>query len=275
VLNQASRLEDDLEVTADRRLLKDDNYEQKIKAHIKDARDAAEEPSSLFKWWTGELIERGWFSLQAAHEDLLIVQLDEVVLTQVPYLVSICQGLPNGYDLSKNIKKSSSEEIDRQVLRQILRQHNVNVDMSHQAVRQFRNRILAISALLMIVLSVAAYFVGPTLREVMGIGALAGAATSVLPLVGAQKPTGPYGIAGAQAVLKIPAGALSALLAAIVLQNGLITPNGPTSGQIFVYAVVFGFSQQALTGLVDKQAGAVAGASRSRVDSSGSTSAKK
>ena len=253
VLDQADRLDDDLKLTS--RSDANQGTKTQIEHSIEAARNAARESSSPTKWLSGDLIERAWFNLGAAREDMSLIQSDHVLRSQLPYLLGLTVQVDSTGELTRMLKGSAdSQALDQNLVRQIVREHNVSTAMSHEAVREFRNRMLGTFCVLVFVLCIAAIVVGSTLQQVMGIGALAGTATSILPLVRAQRPSGPYGIAGIQSILKIPAGALTALLAVIVLQNGVLTPHGLRVGETYVWAVVFGFSQQALTGLIDQRA---------------------
>jgi hypothetical protein len=96
---------------------------------------------------------------------------------------------------------------------------------------------------------------GPVdLLKVMGVGAVAGAATSVLPLARARTSSGPYGVTGSQIALKVPAGAAAAFLGVLLLQKGVGGLSAATGNAAYFYAVVVGFAQQTLTHLVDRQA---------------------
>ena len=57
------------------------------------------------------------------------------------------------------------------------------------------------------------------------------------------------------AVLKIPAGALTGLLGALWMQNAVFSMLSPQDGlKILAYVALFGYAQQTLTTLADKQA---------------------
>ena len=50
------------------------------------ARTAAAQPASIDKWWSDALVEEGWSNRELAAESLLLVQPDERVRVQIPYL---------------------------------------------------------------------------------------------------------------------------------------------------------------------------------------------
>jgi hypothetical protein len=65
---------------------------------------------------------------------------------------------------------------------------------------------------------------------------------------------GPYGLPLVLAGLKVPTGALTGLVGAMLIQNGVVgTFMAQPGPKILVYVVIFGYSQEAFTTFVDKQ----------------------
>jgi hypothetical protein len=95
---------------------------------------------------------------------------------------------------------------------------------------------------------------GVTAGAVVGLGALAGT-VSVAFAIRTGTPSGPYNLLPAQSVLKIATGAATAIMAAKILDFASNVP--ATMARDSVYAIVFGFSQQAFTRLVDQRADAL------------------
>jgi hypothetical protein len=59
----------------------------------------------------------------------------------------------------------------------------------------------------------------------------------------------------AQLMLKLPAGALTALFGVVLLQSGILPPlKAVSNSQLAAYAVIFGFAQEAFTHFVDRRA---------------------
>ena len=89
------------------------------------------------------------------------------------------------------------------------------------------------------------------------IGALAGfivAITSLRKLSG----RGPYGLRSAQAALKVPMGALTALVGMLLLQSGALEIGPLESKAAFIgWVLVFGAAQELVTRLVDQKAASV------------------
>lgn len=102
------------------------------------------------------------------------------------------------------------------------------------------------------------------LIELVGLAAAAIAAAAALRNI--RGSSEPHNIPVALAVLKLPTGALTALLG-LLLMRGQFVPGLTaldTSAQIVAWALVFGYAQQLFTRLVDQQAQTVLNAVRDR-----------
>jgi hypothetical protein len=150
----------------------------------------------------------------------------------------------------------SPRPLDRAVVRQLWQDAHIAAEADHAAVRQFRNFVLEATALMSAAMLIAAIVDG-THRNVIGIGAVAGAVTAVIPLISAGRPHGPYTLATAQALLRIPAGGAAALLGVLVLREGFASLQPAVGDAAVFYAVVFGLAQHILTRLVDRRAEAL------------------
>jgi hypothetical protein len=91
------------------------------------------------------------------------------------------------------------------------------------------------------------------------IGLLAAALAGAFALRQIRGTSTPYSLPVAVAVLKLPSGALTAVLGLVLMRGGFVPGLSAldTSAQILAWAVVFGYSQQILTRLVDRQANTV------------------
>ncbi len=87
-------------------------------------------------------------------------------------------------------------------------------------------------------------------------GASVAAAAAIRKLRGSSEP---YGVPIALAVLKLPTGAITAVLGITLMRGGFVPGLSAldTSAQILAWAAVFGYAQQLFTRLVDQQAHAV------------------
>ncbi len=88
------------------------------------------------------------------------------------------------------------------------------------------------------------------------VGMVAAALTGAAALRHIRGTSTPFGVPVALTVLKLPAGALAAFLGLLLMRGGFVPGLTAldTTPQIIAWAVVFGASQQLVTGLVDRQA---------------------
>ena len=93
----------------------------------------------------------------------------------------------------------------------------------------------------------------------LGFAGLVGGSVGALILLLSVSVAGaPFTIAVAQAILKLPAGAVISLVALFVLQHGALGILMPQSGSALVaWALLFGVGQQAVTQTIDKRAAAI------------------
>ena len=91
------------------------------------------------------------------------------------------------------------------------------------------------------------------------VGLLAAALAGALALRSIRGTSTPYSLPVAVAVLKLPSGALTAVIGLLLMRGGFVPGLSAldSSAQIIAWAIVFGYSQQILTRLVDRQANSV------------------
>ncbi|HMJ94688.1 MAG TPA: hypothetical protein VK486_02490 [Thermoleophilaceae bacterium] len=91
------------------------------------------------------------------------------------------------------------------------------------------------------------------------VGLLAAALAGAVALRSMRGTSTPYSLPVAVAVLKLPSGALTAVIGLLLMRGGFVPGLSAldTSAQIIAWAIVFGYSQQLLTRLVDRQANTV------------------
>jgi hypothetical protein len=87
-------------------------------------------------------------------------------------------------------------------------------------------------------------------------GLLAAALASAFALRTIEGTSTPYSLPVAVALLKLPAGALTAVVGLLLMRGGFVPGLSAldTSGQIVAWAIILGYSQQLLTRFVDQQA---------------------
>ena len=88
------------------------------------------------------------------------------------------------------------------------------------------------------------------------LGSLGGALAATLSIRNLKGTSTPYDVPVALAFLKVPLGALTAILGLIAIQGNFVPGLSvlDSQGQILAYALVFGFAQQTLSSALDKRA---------------------
>jgi hypothetical protein len=101
----------------------------------------------------------------------------------------------------------------------------------------------------------AAVRVGRAAAAVLVVAIAAGAAAAAFALRGIQGTSTPYELPVALAVLKLPTGALTAVLGILLMRGGFVPGLSAldSSAQIIAWAIIFGYAQQVFTRLVDDQ----------------------
>jgi hypothetical protein len=91
------------------------------------------------------------------------------------------------------------------------------------------------------------------------VGLIAASVASAAALRNIKGTSTPYSLPVALAVLKLPTGALTALLGLLLMRGNFVPGLSAldSSAQIVAWAIVFGYAQQLLTRLVDQQAHSV------------------
>jgi hypothetical protein len=94
---------------------------------------------------------------------------------------------------------------------------------------------------------------------VVFIGFVAASLAAAFAIRNIRGSSDPYSIPLALAYLKLPTGALTALLGLVLIRAGLVPgiKSLTSTAEIIAWALVFGFTQQLFTGVVDRQAQSV------------------
>lgn len=104
------------------------------------------------------------------------------------------------------------------------------------------------------------------------MGMLGAAISAVAALRGMRSSADPYSLPVALAVLKVPVGALTAVLGILLISAGFVPGLSAldSSAQIIAWAIVLGYAQQLFTRLVDSQAQTVLAQSQVKPNGNGS-----
>ena len=217
----------------------------------------------LFLSAGGADVERAWQLLKLAEEQVMLAKDDAELIADVPWLCSVarlsfpsasgdtmCATL-NGWSGKKG-KPSGRLAAD------ILASQHAQSNADHQQTRSLRNLLYQLT-LVVLVFDLIVWLLGldlgaPT-RTVLALGALGGALAMVFA-VAKGSPVAPYNLALPQLLLKIVSG--SAVAVAALSSSARRWSTDPLSrADVLMYALIFGFSQQLFTQLVDNRAAAL------------------
>jgi hypothetical protein len=270
-LRQAQRLADELDVMPQNAIEQAapalvDQARGRIAAGRAIAEDSSWSWRTLRNWWTGNAVETAWEDLQTAREIMLRFAPSGSVRAQLPSLlrrlvaVSPDPAHDPQVDAMKAILASAGDlSADQSSTITTVHEHVRFAEDDHSEARGFRNNLLLWTGGLAIGAGVLALIAQHGGRYLV-IGAVAGMLTTALAWRSLTHLTGPFSVNTAQALLKIAAGAASALLGVLLVRSGIISGLTANSSSADGYALVFGLSQQALTQVVDNAAKKLGGA---------------
>jgi hypothetical protein len=243
--------------------------------------------------WSGAEIETAWQSLKEAERALLMLQPDPVVRARIPELrAAVLAGLPPGdprvLEYSQVLSGEPGGVIEREQLREIKRAVDEAADLAHANVRIYRNIVIVLGLLLLAFAAGAAVWNGldssflaicqrpaagggctenADVLELELAGVLGGLVAALWALLRLDVFAGPYRVTLYQSLLRIPAGAVVALFGALLLQSGALDLLVAQQGdKLLAYAVVFGFAPEVLLRRLDKRAGELMSAARTKDD---------
>ncbi|MBN9618916.1 MAG: hypothetical protein J0H43_04190 [Actinobacteria bacterium] len=263
---------------------------QLVTGYLAEARQGVESTSPQYVW-SGYDIERSWQNVHAAEVALLrAVSLDQATAS-LPSLVEDCKAVlpddPRLKTLTAAVGRATPlTAAEQTLLADTLLSAYETSDAQHVRVRSFRNILIATTVMLTLLAAVVAIVAavapsgfavcdvtttgapscpggahhptGPDviLVELLGlVGAAITGAASVRKLSGTSTP---YAVPLASLILKLPTGALTALLGLLLIRAGFAsTITATTQAQVAAWAVVFGAAQQLFMQFVDKQAKSV------------------
>lgn len=248
----------------------------------------------LLSWWRGSLIEAAYLNLHAAESEIVPLYNNFEIEAEFPESVARVEASLNRDDPRRVWARFGFEEgqpIERQhaLLRKLIEVGHNAVDRQHTRLRSFRN-IVVMTAMLLGFLVLG--FIGivavdptavplcfspndvvvcpageagpdntivPSAQDVLVVallGLLGGALAAAVSIRNLKGTSTPYDIPVALAWLKVSAGALTAIGAIIAIRGNFIPGLSELDSQeqILAYALVFGYSQQLLTGLIDRRA---------------------
>jgi hypothetical protein len=250
-------------------------------------------------WASGSGIETAWSELHGAGQRLLMIQSPEDVKARLGEIDAALRANLKEDDsrlapASKRLAAlsegpASDIELARSEIRQYLQTTDSAGDAAHANVRSFRNLLVLIGAV------VAAAAIGlavlhalvPGFLDLSGpapakgathpdaiepwqavlAGATGGLVAALFSITRLGGYSGAYRLPAYQALIRIPAGALVGLVAAILLQAQFIDVLKPQFGlSLLAYALVFGYAPEVLLRYVDQRAQKVLGQAQTKND---------
>jgi hypothetical protein len=243
-------------------------------------------------WWRGNCIEAAFHNLHRAEAEMVRLYSDAEVDAEIPEAVVRAETGLDGGDLRREaalkLLSIKENEAKRIALSKIVQIGHERADRLHSRLRAFRNIVLVTAVLLALFVSIVVFWMAhhaealplcftlpngtghcpnglghpdpSDVRVVALLGLLGGALAAAVSIRKIKCTSAPYNVAVALALLKCPAGALTALVGLIAVIGGFVP--GLTDldrPHILAYALLFGYAQQLLTGLIDKQAHSLLG----------------
>jgi len=212
----------------------------------------------LKRSWSGSDVENAWQRLKQAEENLLLAKHPAELRRDVPWL---CEVARLSYPKSRAAELcltltgwvKHNDTPDGVLAADILAANHAQSNADHQQTRELRN-ILYTLTLILFAFDVIVWGLDLASATVLALGALGGALATVFA-INKGSPVAPYNLALPQLLLKVVTGAAVAAAALPILSATLRTDL--SSAEESMYALVFGFSQQLFTHLVDIRAAAL------------------
>lgn len=253
-------------------------------------------PGRWANWWRGTLVEAAYRNLHTARAQMIDLLDENELRAEIRMAAAREQTMLHRDDprrLSIEELEAEPVELVRPRLRRLIGDNYESLDLQHAQLRSFRNILLlcAMFILLLVVLTVGLVSWHPTwmplcfpattatnvttgggqncptasgisgprhpdIGIVAVLGALGGSLAATLSIRNLKGTSTPYDVPVALAMLKVPLGAFTAILALVAIQGDFVPGLSAldSQGQILAYALVFGFAQQALTRLLDQRA---------------------
>jgi hypothetical protein len=256
------------------------------------ARGSDPEYRSLLSWWRGTSVEAAFRRSHRAEAELMRLYTDDEVAAEVlPALaraeVSLHRDDPMR-ELARQLRDMPPGPVKRAALSKVVQVAHEAADGAHSRIRNFRNVILSATWCIAVLILAFSILValnptavplcfgpqgqstvacptgdgpgqGPAVLDVVVVamlGLLGGSLAAAVSIRNLRGTETPYDIPIALALLKVPAGALTAVGALIAIRGAFIPGLSALDSQeqILAYALVFGYAQQVLTGFIDRQA---------------------
>lgn len=248
---------------------------------LKEANEILDASCSFRSLLNGAAVEAAWLRIHAVEVTVIRLATPGVVRARIPEIISTGKELlgdnhESVMALREILGHSKWTEHDREALAHSVKAVHAASDGESMRLRSFRNILLGGTAVLAL-LAICFGVVGACRPDTFGlvttgasmsradiaIAELLGlVSASLVGAVAIRRMTGTstaYAVPMASLLLKLPAGALTAVAGLLMVKAG-IAGDGvsvTTNAHVVGYSLLFGASQQGITGMVDRQAQSV------------------
>ena len=224
---------------------------------IKTSQDAGW-PTKLSRTFSGSDVEHAWQLLKQAEEEVMLAKSDAELIGDVPWLCEVARlscSPARADDLCMTLQTwgtDTEHDPNAEMAAGILAADHEQSNAAHAQTRGLRN-MLYLAALIVFAFDVIVWRLGLGFGggRLLLLGALGGALAMVFAVTKGS-PVTPYNLALPQFLLKIVSGGAVAIGALVILNATFHEAISPADAMM--YALIFGFSQQLFTRLVDDRA---------------------
>ena len=215
-------------------------------------------PTKLSRTFSGSDVEYAWQLLKQAEEEVMLAKSDDELIGDAPWLCEVARlscSPARADGVCMTLQKwgtDAKHEPNAEMAAGILAADHEQSNAAHEQTRGLRN-MLYLAALIVLAFDVIVWRLGLGFGSVrlLMLGALGGALAMVFAVTKGS-PVTPYNLALPQFLLKIVSGAAVAVGALVILNATFHEAISPADAMM--YALIFGFSQQLFTRLVDDRA---------------------
>ena len=215
-------------------------------------------PTKLSRTFSGSDVEHAWQLLKQAEEEVMLAKSDAELIGDAPWLCEVARlscSPARADDVCMKLQKWGTDakyQPDAEMAAGILAADHEQSNAAHEQTRGLRN-MLYLATLIVLGFDVIVWRLGLGFGSVrlLMLGALGGALAMVFAVTKGS-PVTPYNLALPQFLLKIVSGGAVAVGALVILNATFHEAISPADAMM--YALIFGFSQQLFTRLVDDRA---------------------
>ena len=247
-------------------------------------------PSRVMNWWRGTLVESAYRNLHEARAQVVDLHDAHELNAEIPGVIARVHSTMHISDprrVSSHDLQALCVEDQRAWLRRLISDSYDALDMKYSRLRNFRNVVLSAALVLAILTGLAVTLMwfrpefiplcfpaeeagllncptaanttepsGWDVAVVALLGLLGGALATSVAIRKIEGAGSPYDVPVALAWLKVPLGAFVAILGILAVRGGFVPGLSQldTPDQILAYALLFGFSQQLFTSVLDSKA---------------------